>query len=211
VGAHYDSGDEGDGADDNASGVAALLETAWRIVELDTPYTIRFIAFGAEEDGLIGSIQYVRSLPKMQLENIVYMVNLDSLIAGEIAYIYGDVGFEGNLRDMVLKEAGRLGFDLEGKTADDLDPPHDPCECSDYFPFKKAGIPYIFFESTNWNLGFEDGWTQVDEDLGDNGMIWHTPYDTIAYIDRIAPERIDERLEMFVTLSKEALTKYELP
>lgn len=211
VGAHYDSGDEGDGADDNASGVAVLLETARRIIDLETPHTIRFIAFGAEENGLIGSNDYVRSLPKMALENIVYMVNLDSLIAGEIAYVYGDADFKGNLRDLVLKEARRLGYDLEGKTAEELDPPDDPCECSDYFPFKQAGIPYIYFESTNWNLGDQDGWTQVDEDLGDDGMIWHTPYDTIAYIDRIAPERIDERLDLFVTLLIEVLTRYELP
>ncbi len=209
VGAHYDSGDEGEGADDNASGVAVLLETAWRIIDLQTPFTIRFIAFGAEENGLIGSNHYVRSLPKMDLENIVYMVNLDSLIAGEIAYIYGDAGFKGSLRDKVLKESRRLGISLEGKTAEELDPPHDPCECSDYFPFKKAGIPYIYFESTNWNLGDQDGWTQVDEDLGDNGMIWHTPYDTIAYIDRIAPERINERLETFTALLVDALMEYE--
>jgi Zn-dependent M28 family amino/carboxypeptidase len=146
----------------------------------------------------------------MELEKITYMINLDSLIAGEIAYVYGDAGFNGNLRDMVLNESRRLGYDLEGKTAEELDPPDEPCECSDYFPFRQAGIPYIYFESTNWNLGDQDGWTQVDEDLGDNGMIWHTPYDTIAYIDRIAPDRIDERLEMFVNLLVEALTKFKL-
>ncbi len=56
IGAHYDSADEGTGADDNASGVAVMLETAELVANLQTPYTIRFIAFGSEENGLDGSV-----------------------------------------------------------------------------------------------------------------------------------------------------------
>ena len=58
VGAHYDSGKEGDGVDDNASGVAVMLEVAERVANLQTPYTIRFIAFGSEENDLDGSYYY---------------------------------------------------------------------------------------------------------------------------------------------------------
>jgi alkaline phosphatase isozyme conversion protein len=210
VGAHYDSGDEGDGADDNASGVAVLLETARRIKDLETPYTVRFIAFGAEETGLDGSSYFLGQLDQQKLKNIVYIVNMDSLIAGEIAYVYGDADFEGNLRDWILLDARKNDLEIEGKTADELDPPEYPCECSDYFPFKMTGIPYAYFESTNWNLGEMDGWTQVDPDLGDNGMIWHTQYDTIKYIEKIAPDRIDDRLETFVTVLLDALTNFEL-
>lgn len=211
VGAHYDSADDGVGADDNASGVSVLLETAQRIKDVETPYTVRFIAFGAEETGLNGSSYFLSHLDQGSIQKIVYMVNMDSLIAGEIAYVYGDTAEKGNLRDWMLAKAKKEGYALEGKTADDLDPPDEPCECSDYYPFKMTGIPYIFFEATNWNLGEQDGWTQVNEDLGDNGMIWHTPYDTIEYIDKIAPDRIDEHLETFVRVLVEALKEYQLP
>jgi hypothetical protein len=209
VGAHYDSADDGNGADDNASGVAVMLEAAGRIKDLQTPYTVRFIAFGAEETGLNGSAYYVNHLGPAGIEKTVYMVNMDSLIAGEIAYVYGDVDISGNLRDWMLKDASRNDFHLEGKTAQELDPPGNPCECSDYFAFKKAKIPYVYFEATNWNLGEQDGWTQVNPDLGDDGMIWHTKFDRIEYIEEIAPGRIDRHLEVYAALLVDALTKFE--
>ena len=55
VGAHYDSVPETPGADDNASAVAALLETA-RIVD---EAGVTFVAFNGEEDGLLGSTEFV--------------------------------------------------------------------------------------------------------------------------------------------------------
>ncbi len=58
VGAHFDSVDN-PGADDDASGVALLLEAARIITQYDSEYTIRFIAFDREEQGLIGSYAFV--------------------------------------------------------------------------------------------------------------------------------------------------------
>jgi hypothetical protein len=58
VGAHYDSVDN-PGADDNASGTAAVLEAARVLSPYPSDYTIRFIAFDAEEWGLLGSEAYV--------------------------------------------------------------------------------------------------------------------------------------------------------
>ncbi len=58
VGAHYDSVDN-PGADDDASGVALMLEVARIVSQYDSDYTIKFIAFDREEQGLIGSSAYV--------------------------------------------------------------------------------------------------------------------------------------------------------
>ncbi|MFQ5805840.1 MAG: M28 family peptidase [Phycisphaerae bacterium] len=58
VGAHYDSV-YNPGADDDASGVAALLEIARVLSSYETEYTIKYIAFDLEEFGLIGSEAYV--------------------------------------------------------------------------------------------------------------------------------------------------------
>jgi hypothetical protein len=56
VGAHYDSiHPTGDGADDNASGVAAVLEIARALHDHPLPVTVRFVAFAYEETGYVGS------------------------------------------------------------------------------------------------------------------------------------------------------------
>ncbi len=207
VGAHYDSTEDGKGADDNASGVAVLLEAAARIFNVQTPYTIRFIAFGAEETNLNGSRYYVDHMNSTAIRNTLRMVNLDSLIAGDIAYVYGEAG-ESSLRDWILSQAALDGFALEGRTAQELDNADgSPCDCSDYSPFQKVGVPFAYFEATNWNLA-KDAMTQVDPQFGDQGAIWHTKYDRISYIDATFPGRIDQHLNLFVTLLYQALTQY---
>lgn len=60
VAAHYDSVPQSPGADDNASGLAAMLECARLCVETDRKLPIGFIAFNAEEDGLLGSQDFVK-------------------------------------------------------------------------------------------------------------------------------------------------------
>lgn len=56
VGAHYDSvHPTGDGADDNASGVGAMLEIARALRDHPLPVTVRFVAFSYEETGYVGS------------------------------------------------------------------------------------------------------------------------------------------------------------
>ncbi|MBY0589485.1 M28 family peptidase [bacterium] len=92
VGAHYDhigmggpnSRDPGlraihNGADDNASGTAVLLETARRFASRPAKPTRRlvFIAFSGEERGLLGSAYYAKKGPIVPLEKTVAMVNFD--------------------------------------------------------------------------------------------------------------------------------------
>ena len=93
IGAHYDhlgfggegslaprSGEIHHGADDNASGVAGLLELA-RIFSFQTPRprrTIVFIAFSGEEEGLLGSNYYVNH-PIVPLANVAAMINMDMI------------------------------------------------------------------------------------------------------------------------------------
>ena len=63
VGAHLDSWQPGTGAQDNGTGVASVLEAARAIKALNHPprRTIRFILFGGEEEGLLGSTAYTRA------------------------------------------------------------------------------------------------------------------------------------------------------
>jgi alkaline phosphatase isozyme conversion protein len=210
VGAHYDSTDDADsaGADDNASGVAVMLEVAESVADLDTPYTVQFIAFGSEEIDLDGSNYFVDNLSKNELQKIIGMINLDSLIAGDKTYAYGNTG-PGSMRDWILEDADQQDFNIEGKTARELNNEDgSPCDCADYDPFEEAGIPFIYFEATNWDLS-PDAMIQVDPQYGDEGEIRHTEYDTIEYIDDTFPGRIDHHLNLFVTLVFDLLTQFK--
>lgn len=61
VGAHYDSVPQSPGADDNASGVAVLLEVAAEVAARGRRGNVGFVAFNAEEDGFLGSADFVAS------------------------------------------------------------------------------------------------------------------------------------------------------
>jgi hypothetical protein len=81
VGAHYDHLDgDSPGGDDNASGTAGVLEAARVLSQHRFESTIRFIAFNAEEDGLLGSKDYVENHVVPAGENILGMVNLDMIL-----------------------------------------------------------------------------------------------------------------------------------
>lgn len=209
VGAHYDSVSVGKGADDNATGVAVILEVAERIRELETPYTIRFILFGAEEAGMQGSRYYVGQMTYDQIQNTVAMINLDSIAAGDIAYIYGDAGDRGLIRDWALDFASKNGLDLQTQLGENPAYPLGTTgDWSDHVAFKEMGIPYTYLESTNWTLGDKDGYTQVSTEYGDDGKIWHTEYDTLEYINTTFPGRMQERLQLFVTILEAILTEF---
>ncbi|XKE51539.1 M28 family metallopeptidase [Sutcliffiella horikoshii] len=84
VGAHYDSAAAGKGSDDNASGVAVMLEAAEVLKKIPTPYSIVFVAFGAEEVGLQGSKYFVGQMSEEDIDNTVGMINLDTWQSGII-------------------------------------------------------------------------------------------------------------------------------
>ena len=59
IGAHYDSVPETPGADDNASGIASMLSAARAFARLTPAPAVGFVAWNGEEDGLLGSIDFV--------------------------------------------------------------------------------------------------------------------------------------------------------
>lgn len=87
VDGHYDSV-TGTGTNDNGSGVVAILEMARLLQNVPTEYSIKFINFSGEEDGLVGSQHYVNNVvnatdPKMDIR---VLFNIDEVggVAGEV-------------------------------------------------------------------------------------------------------------------------------
>ena len=90
VGAHYDTVPEGSvGANDNASGTAVILALAEALSRQSLPFTVRFVSFGAEEVGLLGSRHYVASLSDAELGRVKAMLNFDVVGSGEYTAVSG--------------------------------------------------------------------------------------------------------------------------
>ena len=158
VSAHYDhlgkSGKEYfPGADDNASGTAALLELAEEYSKsTDLKYNIVFLATSGEEAGLLGSTYYVNH-PDFQPENILCDLNLDMISRSDDKhsnkkYLYC-IGTDQSAEiDLVIKKADRLfdncSFDY---ALNDSKSPAGLFTRSDNYSFYKKGIPAIQFFS----------------------------------------------------------------
>ncbi|MDY6940067.1 MAG: M20/M25/M40 family metallo-hydrolase [Cyanobacteriota bacterium] len=73
LGAHYDTVPNSPGADDNATGVAAVLEIARLLANVDTPRTLELVFFDSEEVGLLGSLAYASTADAETLHGAIVL------------------------------------------------------------------------------------------------------------------------------------------
>jgi carboxypeptidase Q len=163
VGAHLDSWDFATGAQDNGTGVAMVLDAARAIAALGRPprRSIRFALWGGEEQGLVGSLAYVRA-HEAELSRCVANINTDGgsgRVLGfftpgrrDVASAWRPVG------QALLADLGAAGVDLSMRYAFQ----------SDDGPFILRGIPA--FDLNPDDTRYED--------------VHHTPSDTLDKIDR---------------------------
>ncbi|PWH84584.1 peptidase M28 [Algibacter marinivivus] len=149
IGAHYDHlgyGAEGslhcgekaihNGADDNASGVAVMLNLAEKLKEKNTNNNYLFMAFSGEEMGLLGSNYFVKN-PTIDIKKVNYMINMDMvgrLKADSTLAVYG-VGTSPILKQTL--KAHNENFKLIQKESG-IGP-------SDHTSFYNADIPVLHF------------------------------------------------------------------
>ncbi|NQV41218.1 MAG: M20/M25/M40 family metallo-hydrolase [Candidatus Marinimicrobia bacterium] len=199
VGAHYDHlgwGGKGsgsrrpdttaihNGADDNASGVAAVLEIAERFAlsKKGPKRSILFMAFGAEEMGLLGSKFFTKN-PLVEKSQIKQMFNLDMvgrLSPTKPSLTVGGTGTGKGLEDFLLDHASDRAFQISS-TPDGYGP-------SDHAAFYVEDVPVLFF------------FTGITEE-------YHTPLDDVETINISGEKAIaDYAYDMIADLGSRAET-----
>lgn len=169
VTAHYDSVPFSPGANDNGSGTATLLELARTLKDVPLHQEIRFIAFGAEEIGLVGSRHYASQLSQSEIDRSVGNFNLDMVGTSwePATQLYVNVvdGEPNRIWQYAKAAADKLGNDmlyLYQRGA------------SDHVAFHEVGIDAA-------NFIWREPETAALEPY------YHTPHDTIEHI---SPEKI---------------------
>jgi len=148
--AHYDhvgvrDGKMYPGADDNASGTAAILELAAQCMARPFRHDVVVAAFDAEESGLNGARAFVAS-GIVAKDRIAVNVNLDMVARGDKGEIYvAGTHQSPSLRKLLEPVAARapigvrFGHDRPGSGDDDW------TLQSDHGEFHKAGVPFVYF------------------------------------------------------------------
>ncbi|MEY8349195.1 M28 family metallopeptidase [Bacillus cereus] len=192
VSSHYDSVAGAPGANDNASGTGLVLELARAFQNVETDKEIRFIAFGSEEMGLIGSEHYVDNLSKQERDRILGVFNADMVATNydkaKNLYAMTPDGSTNLVTDATLNAAKQLNNDLvlQGKFGS-----------SDHVPFAYAGIPAALFI---W-MGV-DSWDPLIYHIE---KVYHTPQDNV--LENISPERMKMALDVIGTGVYDVLQK----
>ncbi|AKA21765.1 autotransporter domain-containing protein [Pseudomonas chlororaphis] len=210
LGAHFDTyfGRPAlQGLDDNGSGASVLTEIARNLDGLPLENGLQVVGFGAEEEGLRGSRAFVDSLSASQRANMLAMINLDSLITGDMMYAHAGQNSTANpalasLREHTLQIARELQINLF--TNPGLDPayPAGTGCCSDGEAFEGLNIPILYIEATNWEIGDLDGYTQTTNPAIPGGSTWHDPAEDNKAVltNAFGQERIDQRLRDYSRL-----------
>ncbi|CAL1241168.1 M28 family peptidase [Candidatus Methylocalor cossyra] len=196
VGAHYDSVFGSPGADDNASGVAALLELSRQFLKARPLATVRFVAFANEEPPFfagrhMGSLIYARTA-RRRGERIRFMVSLEMLGYYDdrpgsqrypllLKHFFPDRGnfiaFVSNwrsripLRQLAGAFRAHCDFPLECLSAPPLVP---GIAASDHFSFWRQGYPALMVTDTAY---YRNRWYHTAGDLP-----WRLSYDPFAQV-----------------------------
>ncbi len=162
VGAHLDTVPQAPGAEDNGSGVGALLAVAEAAADRRTRLPVVLVAFGAEEprgpgddDHHYGSRHFVAGLAPGERRSLRGMLSLDRIGVGD-AVVVSSAGPPDAQRARVLAAAERAGVPTAPMTGD---------RASDHWSFARAGLPGVRIGSTPY-------------------AEYHSSADTVGVVDR---------------------------
>src|SRR6266480_4612711 len=191
------------GAEDNASGVAALLAAAQAFTQVAPRprRTLLFVATTAEESGLLGSEAYVES-PLVPLERTAAVLNLDVANVRGATRDIDALGIDRSTLGAMFQAAAKL---------ESLTVVHEPdvrgsFYRSDHFPFARAGVPALSIHPGRDFVGRPAGWGKDQDELY-NRERYHQPSDeyrpTFTYAGLAQEVRVTMRLALAIANTPE--------
>ncbi|HWC15239.1 MAG TPA: M28 family peptidase [Actinomycetota bacterium] len=168
LGGHMDTVPSSPGANDNASGVAVILEIARLARYTEHAKFLRFVAFGSEEYGSdgrhhVGSQVYVNRLGDRGRKRLAGMISVDMVADGR-PLLVGSFGIGPRVLGRILyRKLERAHINVEY---------HVMCDCSDNGPFEHAGIPGAYAYSgpePNYHSSSDTVGNLVPDDLERSG------------------------------------------
>ena len=186
IGGHYDHLGVGapvrgdsvyNGALDNASGTAGMLATAesFRQSGIHTGRSLIFMAFAAEESGLLGSTAFAEN-PTIPLKRIAAVLNVDVMnLSGRTRDVAALGVDQSSLGDLFTRAAAAEGLRV---TTNEDALIRGSFFRSDHFPFARAGVPALSLESGTDFVGRSKDWGQKQADEY-TATRYHQPSDEI--------------------------------
>ena len=200
VGGHLDSVQHGPGINDNGSGSAAILEVAEQLANLRPRNKLRFIWWGAEELGLLGSRHYVSQLSADARRRIALYINLDMVGSPNfVRFVYDGDGSasrsqfpagSGPIERVFARYFGsrKLPYAETGLGG------------SDHLPFAQAGIPVGgLFTGTDELKSAEQARVFGGTAGRPYDACYHRPCDTLANVNNTALAQNSNALAHAVT------------
>ncbi len=184
VGAHYDSKGPGEGYTDNATGLGLLLEAAARLKSCSTPYTVVFVALGADESGSLGAEHFVRTMGAAQQRATLGVIVLNTVAGGSRLVATSRSGTTW-LRDDTLSAAKSLRIPLHT-------PLHTRSLAAGEAPFAAGRTATMTLTSAGW------------APLGSPPQ--HTRKDSVAILEKTYPGRVRRQLGSLSRLLETMLT-----
>jgi hypothetical protein len=161
------------GANDNASGVAMLLNIAEHYSKNSSKYNLAFIAVSGEESGLLGSKYYTEN-PVFPLEDIKLVLNMD-MVADNGDSLYVQFNDEAGPHIKKMESISEKNDLFKAFVREDVS------GHSDHFPFTEKNVPAVFFILR-----------------GDMNQYYHTPLDDMEHIDTDGFNRLYKIIEFFI-------------
>jgi Zn-dependent M28 family amino/carboxypeptidase len=192
AGSHLDSVIEGPGINDNGSGSAALLETALLMANLNPENTLRFAWWAGEEQGLLGSADYVAGLSQAERDRIALYMNYDMVGSPNYIFMVYDADESTFEAPVPVPPGSEAIEDVYESYYTAIGEPYEDTEFSgrsDYEAFILAGIP-----SSGLFTGAEEIKTEEQEEIwgGTAGEqfdpCYHLACDTFENVDLHALE-----------------------